>query len=321
MLHGNQKVLPFSTILIHNSFPKLSSPAAYPHLSSLVIEDLQTLYTSILHSILSHPSLLPSNLSILPGKKSWLLHLDLIVLSDSGNVFDALFIAAKAALWDTKVPRTRIVGHRASGGNEPEHKTKSSGGIMGSTVKGSDMDVDLDGDLESSFDTRQLQLAMDFELDDYWGEGDVLDGRDRWPLCTTLNVVSTDIFPRSPFLISHRVIDQISPTHFLDATLPEQASTPLRLLLMFSFPSSTSTARLQGMRTLGAGELTPAKLTELIKVRMRPVNWPLFVTLGLPLLQEGEKCCREIWDGLDTKLKDAGSNKMAKGKAKERTTF
>jgi len=143
------------------------------------------------------------------------------------------------------------------------------------------MDVDLDDNLASSFDTRQLQRALDFELEDSWDEGDVLDGRDRWPLCITLNV--------------------ISPTHFLDATLPEEASTPIRLLLMFSFPGPTSTTKLQGMRTLGAVELTSAQLAEMIK--------------------DGEKYCKEIWNGLDTKLKDARSNKVIKGKARERAAF
>jgi len=64
---------------------------------------------------------------------------------------------------------------------------------MGGAVKGGDMDVDMDDDdgLASSFDTRQVQHATDFELEDYWDEGDALDGRDRWPLCITLNMVST----------------------------------------------------------------------------------------------------------------------------------
>jgi len=140
------------------------------------------------HNTLSHPSLRPSNLNILPGQKSWLLHLDIIVLSDGGNIFDALFLAARAALWDTKVPRTRTVEYRAP---ETEMK-KDAGGIMGSVVKGGDMDVDEGHDVTSSFDTRQLQRAIDFELDDYWDEGKTLDGRNRWPVCITLNIVCID---------------------------------------------------------------------------------------------------------------------------------
>lgn len=163
--------------------------------------------------------------------------------------------------------------YRASGdGGSNDTGRLKAGGIMGSAVKESDMDVDLDDDLASSFDTRLLQRAVDFELEDYWGEGDVLDGRDRWPLCITLNVVSTDRFVQ---FLSHLTDPQISPAHFLDATPPEGASTPLQLLLMFSFPSSMSTTKLQGMRTLGAGELSLTQLTELIKVGVIPGLWPL----------------------------------------------
>ncbi|PPQ74322.1 hypothetical protein CVT26_004241, partial [Gymnopilus dilepis] len=86
-----------------------SSPSAYPHLSSTALDELQYDLTTILHTTLTHPSLHPNNLTILPSKKSWLLNLDLVVLSDEGNVYDALFLAARAALWDTKVPRTRSV--------------------------------------------------------------------------------------------------------------------------------------------------------------------------------------------------------------------
>ena len=168
---------------------------------------------------------------------------------------------------------------------------------MGSAVKGGNMDVDMDDDndgLASSFDTRQLQHATDFELEDYWDEGDALDGSDRWPLCITLNIVSTDfLLP----LISHRSIDQIPPTHFLDATLPEQASTSLRLLLMFSFPSPISTAKLQGMRTLGAGELSPAKLTELIKVRFKLVYYPSFFKV-IPLHRKAKNTAEKYGMGL-----------------------
>ncbi|KAF4612032.1 hypothetical protein D9613_003809 [Agrocybe pediades] len=233
------------------------SPAAYPHLSSAALEDLQYDMTTILQDTLTHPSLHPKNLGILSGKKSWLLNLDLVVLVDSGNVYDAIFMAARAALWDTKVPRTRSV----------EYKAKKSGtsGIVGGGGKAGDSggDMDVDEEVVSGFDTRQIQKATDFELPDYWDEGEVLDGRQNWPICVTLNIVS--------------------PVHFLDATSQEEAATPLRVLLMISFDSSQS-ANIQGMRTLGNGELTVSQLTGLLK--------------------DGEKYAREIWQSLNTKLKE-----------------
>lgn len=129
--------------------------------------------TTFLHQVLSHRSLHPKNLSILSGKKAWLIHLDLIVLSDAGNVHDALFMAARAALWDTKIPRTKSVEYKVT-----------------KTTQGGDMDVDQD--TRSGFDTRQQKSsAADFEITDYWDEGEVLDGRDRWPICVTLNMVGS----------------------------------------------------------------------------------------------------------------------------------
>ncbi|KAI0808027.1 ribosomal protein S5 domain 2-like protein [Fomes fomentarius] len=197
------------------------SPSAYPHLSSNALDDLQHDLTVILHQTIGHPSLHPQNLTIIPRRKSWLLNLDAVILSDSGNVVDALFMAARAALWDTKVPRTRAVEYRA-----PEARKLSKEDIPGA------MDVD---ETTSGFDTRGMaQTAADFELPDYWDEGEVLHGRDRWPVCVTLNL--------------------LPPVHILDATLAEEASVPLRLHLAFSFPSSAST-RLQAMRLLGPGEL------------------------------------------------------------------
>jgi exosome complex component RRP42 len=138
--------------------------------------------TAVLHQTLSHASLHPSNLGILPGKKSWLLNLDLIVLADAGNVYDALFMAARAALWDTKVPRTRSVEYKPI-------RRRARGAQGGSAGAGGGGDMDVDEDTFSGFDTRQIQAASDFELPDYWDEGEILGGRDRWPVCVTLNVV------------------------------------------------------------------------------------------------------------------------------------
>lgn len=157
---------------------KDSSPSAYPHLSTGALDDLQYDYTTLLHQTLSHPSLHPSNLGIIKGKKAWLLSLDLVVLSDSGNVYDALFMAARAALWDTKVPRTRSIEYRAN----------AKGGAQ---FGGGRADMDVDEDNKSGFDTRQVAAATDFELEDYWDEGEVLNGREKWPVCVTLNLVRT----------------------------------------------------------------------------------------------------------------------------------
>ena len=127
----------------------------------------------MLNDVLSHASLRPPNLGIIPGRKAWLLTLDLMVLSDAGNIYDALFMAARAALWDTRVPRTRAVEYR------PDEKDKGGNEMM-----------DVDPESQSGLDTRRTKApATDFELEDSWDEGVALGGRDAWPLSVTLNLV------------------------------------------------------------------------------------------------------------------------------------
>lgn len=158
---------------------RYSSPSAYPNLNGNAVDDLQHDLTATVHDALSHPSLHPQNLSILPGKKSWLLHLDLLVLSDSGNVLDALFLAASAALRDTRVPRTRSVEYKARSGGPTVERMLSEDVKMGE-----------DGQ-PSGLDTRATKKPTDFELTDYWDEGEQLKcGSGSWPICITLNLVS-----------------------------------------------------------------------------------------------------------------------------------
>jgi len=183
-------------------------------------DDIQYDLSQLLNSTLGHSSLRPSNLSILPRKRSWLLNLDCIVISDAGNTYDVLFMAARAALWNTHVPITRPIEYRA-----PQ---RTSGDAMD----------------ESGLDTRQVAQAADFELKDYWTEGDILDGRDRWPVCITLNLISS--------------------RHFLDADLREDAAVPLRLLLIFSCPNSQKPT-LQGTRLIGSGEIEPSEVKSLVE--------------------------------------------------------
>ena len=102
-----------------------------------------------------------------------------MVLSDAGNIYDALFMAARAALWDTRVPRTRAVEYR------PDKKDNKGG---------NEMMMDVDPESQSALDTRRSKApATDFELEDSWDDGVVLGGRDAWPLSVTLNLVSTPL--------------------------------------------------------------------------------------------------------------------------------
>ncbi|KAM5540018.1 hypothetical protein V8D89_006158 [Ganoderma adspersum] len=236
------------------------SPSAYPHLTSNALDDLQHDLTVMLQHTIAHPSLHPSNLTIIPGRRAWLLNLDAVILSDSGNVVDALFMAARAALWDTKVPRTRPVAYQAPSTSKNAAKEHQDS-----------MDVDQG---TSGFDTRDMgRTAADFELPDYWDEGEVLKGRERWPVCVTLNL--------------------LPPIHLLDATLTEEASIPLRLHLMFSFPSSARPT-LQSMRMSGPGELDLASLKSSIA--------------------DGEKYAQELFAALESKLREEDVRRNTKAR-------
>jgi exosome complex component RRP42 len=215
----------------------------------------------MLNDVLSHASLRPPNLGIIPGRKAWLLTLDLMVLSDAGNIYDALFMAARAALWDTRVPRTRAIEYR------PDKKDKG----------GSEM-MDVDPESQSGLDTRRSKApATDFELEDSWDDGVVLGGRDAWPLSVTLNLVHI-LFPS--FVLSVLFTDCDIPNkfpgvHFLDATTQEESATPLRLILIFSC-SAGSPAALHGMHLLGTGDTDLAQIESLVKVSELPHQYSFF---------------------------------------------
>ena len=88
-------------------------------------------------------------------------------------------------MWDTKVPRTRGVQYA---------RVKAPKNEDG-------MAVEEDGVPTSGFDTRQIPSATDFELPDYWDEGEILAGRDMWPVCITLNIVNLPTLPATASLI------------------------------------------------------------------------------------------------------------------------
>jgi exosome complex component RRP42 len=167
-----------------------SSPAAYPHLTSNQQDDIQSDLTSILQSVFStseaqsssstngkdasFSELLVKDLTILPGRKAWLLNLDAVVLSDAGNIHDVVFMACRAALWDTRIPRTRAV----------EYRSDKTG------VETQDQDTEMSDIWKAAIQTKKATRAADFELEDYWDQGARLSGRSKCPVAITLNIVS-----------------------------------------------------------------------------------------------------------------------------------
>lgn len=114
-------------------------------------------------------------LTILPGRKAWLLNLDAVVLSDGGNIHDVLFMSCRVALWSTRVPKTKAVEYRDSAQKR---------------AAGEGDDVEMADIWKASVQTKKIARAADFELEDYWDQGEPLAGRSLCPLAVTLNVVS-----------------------------------------------------------------------------------------------------------------------------------
>ncbi|KAF8840269.1 ribosomal protein S5 domain 2-like protein [Paxillus ammoniavirescens] len=241
------------------------SPAAYPTLSSNALDDLQSDLTTLIGSVLSHPSLRPGNLLIVPGKKAWVARLDAVVFADGGNLVDCLMLGCRAALWDTKVPRTRAIEYRAPGKKGAGDKAQGEG-----------MDVDAQGEEEgrSALEPSAVSRVTDFELTDYWDEGEVLEGRDTWPVCVTLNVLPS--------------------MHFLDATLQEEASVSLRTHVMYAF--SEGKPILQTFRLAGTGT------SDMNQIR--------------GLIEHAEKYARNVWAGLEAKLKEEEARRGVKAREK-----
>ena len=84
------------------------------------------------------------------------------------------------------MPRTRAIQYRAP---EPVAAERNSDRpVLQEETEG---DVQMtDAAQKSGLDTRPMRQAADFELADYWDEGEPLARRGEWPLCVTLNLVS-----------------------------------------------------------------------------------------------------------------------------------
>lgn len=117
-------------------------------------------------------------LVIIPKKKRWHVHLEGVIISDYGNVLDTLVIAARAALWDLRVPRTRNLEVQRETArpaiDDAMEVDATKADALGSAVKGTRVSKKPGGD---------------FELEDYWDDGVPLKGRDTLPVCVTLNLV------------------------------------------------------------------------------------------------------------------------------------
>ncbi|KAG8709827.1 hypothetical protein FRC08_017992 [Ceratobasidium sp. 394] len=148
------------------------TPGSHPRLSGQAIDDLSIELSNQCTAALV-PFITPNaQFTIVPGHKSWLVHIDSLVISDDGNLADVIWMSIRGALWDLRIPRTNPVSFRARD-SDRTHK----GDAFASAVK-----------------TRHQTAggktgAGDFELPDYWDDGEPLAERESLPICVTCNMV------------------------------------------------------------------------------------------------------------------------------------
>lgn len=117
-----------------------------------------------------------------PGATYWSLTLDLTINDLSGgNVWDCAWAAAYAAVYRTRVPRTRGVAYVAP----EEQKAGKEATIDDLGIKS------LKGEKQTKSGVGgKPGRAVDFELVDVWDEGEVLQGRERMGVGITIGLVS-----------------------------------------------------------------------------------------------------------------------------------
>ncbi|KAK1922729.1 ribosomal protein S5 domain 2-type protein [Papiliotrema laurentii] len=208
------------------------TPQAYPQLKDQALSHLSTIYASIIadHFIPSLPAL-----PIVPPTKYFVPHLHLTLLSaSSGSPLSALFLAARSAFIDLKIPRTKQIGWEGAqndlemgdgdlSGIKAALKVKGKGKVSRRPRGGDDWDLDREGDGE-----------------------DVLDGREDLPVLVTLNLVPG------------------SDAVFIDATPEEETACPDRIHLFFK-PSG----KICGIRTEGPEGLEQSRLRPLLEQGQR----------------------------------------------------
>ncbi|KAG8896181.1 hypothetical protein FRB99_009028 [Tulasnella sp. 403] len=262
--------------------------SAYPHLSLGQLDNLSEDLSTFLQGCLQPSKTVVSpQLIIIPDRKRWHLSIEAVVISDSGNVADALMMASRAALWDLRIPRTRGLQYRGT-----------KGGLN------TDEDMEIEENKPDAFkaavtSTRKAKDPVDFELEDYWDDGAPLEGRESLPVCVTLNLVSSRHHSQPPRTQTKVVLLKLPPIHFLDASLTEERSAPNKLHLIFSFPSQPTTdvppSILHHTRLVGPSG---------IPIKMIP-----------SLLKAGEKYARDLNKALNSRFSEEDKKRGSRDSA------
>ncbi|GAB5585592.1 hypothetical protein Unana1_00492 [Umbelopsis nana] len=86
------------------------SPSASQQFEGHGADDLNNELTQALQRVFggSQCGINFEKLCIIKGAQCWIVYIDAMILDYSGNVLDAVFMAAKAALFNTRIPKTQI---------------------------------------------------------------------------------------------------------------------------------------------------------------------------------------------------------------------
>ncbi|ORY01413.1 ribosomal protein S5 domain 2-like protein [Basidiobolus meristosporus CBS 931.73] len=86
------------------------APSASQQFEGRGADELNIELTQLLAKVLDGPQggINLEKLCIIPGAQCWVIYIDATILDYSGNILDALFIATRAALFNTRVPMTEV---------------------------------------------------------------------------------------------------------------------------------------------------------------------------------------------------------------------
>lgn len=116
-------------------------PSASPEFEGRGGSSLNLELGRALERSLSLPSVLDLNsLSLIKGKQCWVIYVDALVLDSTGNLLDALSIATRAAIHNTKIPVIRAIG------------------------KEEDFELELDNEHTFTIDTKNVPVCVTFTM-------------------------------------------------------------------------------------------------------------------------------------------------------------
>ncbi|PKI82974.1 hypothetical protein MVES1_003034 [Malassezia vespertilionis] len=166
---------------------------------------------------------------VVPYAKFWLMRIDVYVLSWSGgNVLDTLFASVFAALWNTKLPKTKLlsVDKAVDALNQPVLTDDDHVGMKYIT-RGRKNEAASTG-------------ATDFALENEWEDGVSLEGRSEVPVCISVYPVGNDFL--------------------LDPRLEEESALRVSISVLCS-----ASGKLYGVQQRGDGEVTMAVVDKAIQ--------------------------------------------------------